>query len=86
MKAKTVLQLPIPQSGCGNVRFSNTGIDCLLEFEFRKNGGDSIGGIKFLDFVAYRFRDEMRSDGYADEAYETLIEILDSDWKKELKS
>jgi hypothetical protein len=84
MKINIVSQLPIPQSGCGDVRFSSNGVNCLLEFEFCKNGADCIAGIQFFDFIAYRFRDEMRSDGYADEAYETLIEISESDWKMQL--
>jgi len=85
MKIKKIFQLPIPQSGCGNVRFCFSGLDGLLEFEFRKNGSDYIGGIQFNRIAAFRFRDEMRSDGYADESYESVIEVLDSDWKKELK-
>ena len=85
MNIKMVSKLPIPGSGCGDVRFCFDNAGGLLEFEFRKNGKDWIGGIHFDWATAFRFRDEYRSFGYANGSYDALVEILNSEWIAELK-
>jgi hypothetical protein len=84
MKAKTMIDLPIPQSGCGNTELISDGISLTLRFEYRKSKNDHIGIIKFDGVIAHRFRDEVHSLGYASEAYESIAEILDSTWCSEL--
>ena len=84
MKTKKLLDLPIPKSGCGNSQFQSDGITVALRFEYRSHGKDFIGVIQFREVVAYRYRDELHSLGYASEAYESVAEIADSEWCKEL--
>jgi len=85
MDVKTVSKLPIPGSGCGDIQFCYKSLDGVLEFEFRKNGDDWIGGIHFESVVAFRFRDEYRSLGFVGGSYDALVEIEHSDWIAELK-
>jgi hypothetical protein len=81
-----VSDLPIPESGCGNSRFTSDGLAALLEYEFRSKGRDRVAGIQFDGVVAHRFRNEMHSRGYSSEAYESVAEINPSTWKQELSS
>ena len=85
MKAKKLSDLPIPQSGCGKTQIVSNGVKLTLRFEYRKEGCDKIGNIQFQEVVAYRFRDEYHSLGFASEAYESIAQILDSSWCFELK-
>jgi hypothetical protein len=85
MKATKLVDLPIPQSGCGNTQLVSNGVSLTLRFEYRKGGSDQIGTIQFDGVVAHRFRDELHSIGYASAAYESIAQILDSPWRSELK-
>jgi len=42
------------------------------------------GVLQFGDVTAFRFRDEMHSLGFANESYDCLVEVVESDWHKEL--
>ena len=85
MKAKKLFDLPISQSGCGNTQFQSDGITGTLLFEYRLHGKDSVGVIRFKGVVAYRYRDELHSVGFVSEAYESVAEVADSEWCKELQ-
>jgi len=85
MKPKKLFDLPIPQSGCGNTQFQSDGITVTLQFEYRLQGKDFVGVIHFRGVVAYRYRDELHSLGYASEAYESVAEIAHSEWCNELQ-
>lgn len=84
MNTIKLTNLPIPQSGCGNTRLSCDGLSLSLEFEFRNQGEDIIGAIQFEGVVAYRFSNEMHSEGFVSEAYESVAEVLNSDWRQRL--
>lgn len=84
MRARKLADLPIPQSGCGNTRLCCDGLTLELAYEYRCNGKDMIGVIRFEEVVAYRFRNEINSGGYLSEAYEAIAEALDSSWQTEL--
>src|SRR6266850_2566526 len=85
MNTKKLVDLPIPQSGCGNTQLLSDGISLTLHFEYRKAGRDLIGTIRFQGVVAHRYRDELHSVGYESEAYESIAEIQNSPWCAELK-
>jgi hypothetical protein len=85
MKTKKLFDLPVPQSGCGNTLFQSDGITVALRFEYRLQGKDVVGVIQFRGVVAYRYRDELHSLGYASDAYESVAEVDDSEWCKELQ-
>lgn len=80
MKARKVLDLPIPQSGCGDTRLVSDGVSVIIEFEYRENQRDLIGTVKFDDVVAYRFSSERHIRDYCSEAYESVAEIESSGW------
>jgi hypothetical protein len=84
MTSTKITNLPIPQSGCGNTRLSCDGLNLSIEFEYRSQGTDIIGTICFEAVVAYRFSNEMHSEGFISEAYESVAEVLNSDWKMKL--
>lgn len=81
----TIFDLPIPQSGCGNTRFSVAGLVATLEFEFRGQGQDWIGAAQFDGVLAYRFRNEMHSRGFLNDAYEAVAALDRSEWLEELR-
>lgn len=84
MTTTKLVNLPIPQSGCGNTKLSCDGLSLSIEFEYRSQGSDIIGTICFDGVVAYRFSNEMHSEGFVSEAYESVAEVLNSDWKARL--
>jgi len=85
MKTKKLFDLPIPQSGCGNTQLESDGVSVALQFEYRSHGKDFVGVIHFGRVVAYRYRDELHSLGYTSDAYESVAEVSDSEWCKELQ-
>lgn len=84
MKAQAIAQLPVPGSGCGNIRVSSDGVELLAEFEYRTDGNDWIGQLRFDDVLAYRFRREMQSKGYCSESFHAVAEVKDSSWLDEV--
>jgi len=84
MYAEKLTELPVPSSGCGDSRVLTDGVELLLEYEYRADKTDWIGGIRFTEIVAYRFRNELHSRGYCSESYEAVAEIKDSLWLSEL--
>ncbi len=84
MKVIKLVNLPISQSGSGNTCLIADGVNLAVEYEYKIQGKDMIGKLVFGGIIAYRFRNEMHSQGYMSEAYESLAKIDDSSWKKEL--
>ena len=83
MIATVVLNLPISGAGCGAIRLITDGV----EFEVEVFDGQRRAGRLVFDTVAaFRFRDEMHSLGYAEDSYDTVVEIEDSDWLKHILS
>lgn len=82
----TVINLPITQSGCGNIRFTFAALNALLEFEFREQRQDCIGSVQFKHVLAYRFRNEMHSLGFVEGAYDSIVILRESEWLAELRS
>jgi hypothetical protein len=85
MKAIKLVDLPIPQSGCGKTQIRSDGVSMSLDFEYRKEGRDGIGTVRFKGLIAQRYRDELHSVGYVQESYESIAEIQNSPWCAELK-
>ena len=50
------------------------------------DGQRRAGRLVFDTVAAFRFRDEMHSLGYAEDSYDTVVEIEDSDWLKHILS
>lgn len=82
---RTVLNLPISDSGCQCIRIVTNGVTLTADYEyFSEDSGKQVGSIRFERIAAFRFRDEMRSFGFADGSYDTLVELIDSDWLHQL--
>ncbi len=83
---RQVLDLPIPGSGCGDIRLSADGSQLVAEYEYLSEGDDRniVGRLSFSGVTAFRFRNEMHSLGFAEGSYDTLVEIIDSEWRREL--
>ena len=75
--------LPVGGSGSGDSRLTFDG-DLLLEFGCSEDQRGSAGAIKFYDVIAFRFRDEMHSLGFVESSYDSIVEVPDSDWYREL--
>ena len=81
MANRKIVDLPITGAGCGEIEIRSNGVDLTLRFS---DGQMIAGTLVFDDVTAFRFRDEMHSLGFADGSYDSLIEIVDSAWYKEL--
>jgi hypothetical protein len=77
--------LSVGPAGCGHTRLTSDGLSLLLEYEYFDGPKPLIGGISFQSIVAYRFSAEMHTSNYPDEAYDSVLEIVSSPWKKELQ-
>lgn len=84
MKPKRLVDLPVPGSGCGDIRICSEANSIRIEYEYRWDGVDWVGCVHFLNVIAFRFRDEFHSVGYCSESYDSVAQIDDSDWLKEL--
>ena len=83
MIATVVVNLPISGAGCGAIKLVTDGV----EFEVEIFDGHRLAGKLLFDTVAaFRFRDEMHSLGYIQGSYDTVVEIEDSDWLKQILS
>jgi hypothetical protein len=65
--------------------FRATSVSVILEYEYdSREKGKLVGTLEFTGSIAWQFRNEMHSVGYSPESYDTLVEIVDSEWKAEL--
>jgi hypothetical protein len=80
------LDLPIPGSGCGDVRITFKDLAVRAEFEYRSDGKDLIGQLVFRNVVSFRFRDEMHSAGFVVEGYDCVVTVEGSTWLEELNA
>lgn len=74
----------MPDSDCGDTRVVSDGVELLIEYEYRADRVDWIGSVHFTDVVAYRFRNELHSQGFCSESYNAVAEIQDSPLLAEL--
>lgn len=79
-------KLDCSDSGCGDIRLTYQEICLLLDYEYRLHGKDQIGHLRFYDVVAFRFRDELHSAGFALDSYDSLVKITNSEWIDQLRS
>ncbi len=82
--AVKLLDLPIPQSGCGDTRLISDCVSLSIEFEYKSGDADMVGTIHFAHVKAYRFSPESSLGVFRSEAYESVAEVLDSGWSKEI--
>ncbi len=73
-----LLDLEIGGEGCGDIKITANSVELKVGFNGAKKGV-----LSFDDVTAFRFSDEYHSDFVA-ESYDVVIEILESDWKREL--
>jgi hypothetical protein len=81
MTAAKVFDLPISGIGCGEIKIESNGVFLRVSLT---DGIVDAGQLFFDDVTAFRFRDEMHSRGFIAESYDTLFEIQESAWLKEL--
>jgi hypothetical protein len=84
MRTTGVHRLESPGSGCGDIRLTYRETYLVLDYEFRASGRDYVGHLRFEDVVAFRFRDELHSAGFADASYDEVVDIQDSEWLEQL--
>jgi hypothetical protein len=80
----THLDLPVPGSGCGDIRVRYFGLSLRVEFEYHLDGKDLIGELRFEGVLAFRFRDEMHSAGFPTGSYDCVMSSRKTDWLREL--
>jgi hypothetical protein len=86
MDAIKLYKLDMSASGCGDTRVTADGVSVCIEYEFASGGEDLIGGVAFSSVVAYRFRKELYSRGFVQEASDAVAEIVDSKWCEDLRA
>ncbi|TXK17715.1 hypothetical protein [Homoserinibacter sp. GY 40078] len=76
---------PIPSAYTTDAVFTDLGATVELTYTYEYMGGLYAGGIGFDTARAYRFRAESHCTSWHFEAYDTLVEVLDSSWVRELR-
>ena len=79
-----VIDLGVGPAGCGGVRISSSGVSLFVKLDYIVARTASSETIVFTDVFAFRFRDELHSQGFCEQAYDTVVELVDSPWQKEL--
>ena len=68
-----------------DVSFIHPGSDAELRYTYERDGKMYAGGLRFHRVRAYRFRAESHcSAWYSKDAYDTLVEVEESEWIGEL--
>jgi hypothetical protein len=63
-----------------------SGSTLTLRFDYDRNGDIFHSGIQFYNVRAYRFRSEsLCTAWHIEDAYDTLVEVKDSDWVMEVR-
>jgi hypothetical protein len=84
MTLKKIVVLPGSGAGCGDAQVIASPPDLKVEFEYSADGKDFIGALMFFGVIAYRFRNEMHSQGYINESYDAVIEVSNSVWLRDI--
>lgn len=79
-----VFDLGVGGAGCSDIRISTIGVSLLAEVQYLVAGRTATETVVYSDVIAFRFRDEMHSQGFYEQAYDTVIEVFDSQWLHEL--
>lgn len=78
-------QLHTPGHGCDRGSFSTTGVDAILKYSYSDEEGSRENNIRFTRVVAYRFTNEAHTKDFPSDAYDCIVEVVGSDWLKNLK-
>lgn len=87
MQAKVLWKIPVPSTALQGEQLLCTGADALLRFDYydpMKNGAMYTAGIFFDTVVGFKHD----SEGFAAtlmDAYDQLVEVVDSDWLAEYR-
>src|SRR5688572_24485928 len=81
MTVREIVNLPISGAGCGFIDIRSTGVHLSVGIS---DSHIPAGAISFNHVTAFRFRDEMHSLGYANGSYDTVVEIVDSEWHRQI--
>lgn len=79
-----VIDLGIGSAGCHDIRVTMHGGSVLVEVPYSVGRTYTAQSLLFHNAIAFRFRDEMHSLGFWPEANDTVIDVVDSIWLKEL--
>ena len=78
---RTLYEIPLPSTSIEHTDFCGG----ILHYHYVRDGEYYRGGIRFKRVPAYRFRAERCSTvPHFEGAYDTLVEVEDSDWVKEI--
>lgn len=85
---KTLYRVPAPSTTFTNeAYFDGEGSSPAIRFGYRKDGSKHQGGVKFNHVLAVRTRSERCCTAWHIEgAYDTLVEVEDSPWVKEMRA
>jgi hypothetical protein len=84
MKVTILVTLPVPGSGCDDIRVTGLGADLQAEYQYGEGGTQTVGALMFDWAIAYRFHDEKHARGFDSKSYDALVEIEESPWLREL--
>jgi hypothetical protein len=79
-----LVSLPIGGAGCDGAIFSTNATELAIAVV----GAETESGrcvIKFDNFIAFRFRNEMHSLGFLEASFDSVCRIVDSSWVAEMK-
>ena len=79
-KVEKLFSLPVGGAGCGDIAFHSDGTEFVVEYEFKLDGQDTVGGLKFSGVQCFRYVEEMHCVGFIVESYDHLV-VVDSTWQ-----
>lgn len=84
MIVKRVVELPVGSSGCERARVFSSDLDVIVDVLFLRQSKLCGTVVVFNDVIAYRFNDELHSGSFPPEAFDCVVEVLESAWLREL--
>ena len=81
-------RLPTAAHGCrcGWVNQVNKGLDAVLSYRYFEKGVEWECSLLFTDVVALRFADEFHHNIELRKDFDSLVEVLDSSWMRQLNT
>lgn len=86
METKVIHQLPVSGSGSLTAQILSKRTDLFLRVEYEDEDGEARSSlVRFKHAQLFRFENEMHSSVYPEEAYDAVVEVIQSDWSAEVE-
>ena len=86
MNIKKIFSIPTDDAGCDAIRIAATPVVLVTDvLRYKGRQERPFVRITFNNVIAFRFSDEMRTLSPIEGSFDTIVEIIDSNWLDELR-